>query len=73
MAKDLTATTLNSFRRHGGFLLAHPSRNNLRSCQCCGKATRRFRMAWSRLTPLLMRIYWATAPARPPTVVIIEW
>ena len=55
MAKDLTATTLNSFRRHGltqaSFLLPHPSSNNLRSCQCCGKAARRFRMAGSRLTP----------------------
>jgi hypothetical protein len=40
-AKDLTATTLNSFRRHGltqtAFLLPHPSSNNLRSCQRCGR------------------------------------
>ena len=41
MAKDLTATTLNSFRQRGltqaAFLLPHPSSYNLRSCQCYGK------------------------------------
>ena len=60
MAKDLTATTLNSFRQHGltqaAFLLPHPSSNNLRSCQCCVESPRRFRMACSRRTPLLMSV-----------------
>ena len=41
MDKDLTATTLNSFRRRGltqaAFLLPYPSSYNFRSCQRCGK------------------------------------
>jgi hypothetical protein len=60
MAKDLTATTLNTYRRRGltqaAFLLPHPSGNNPRFCQCCVESPRRFRMACSRLTQLLMSV-----------------
>jgi len=73
MAKDLTATTLNSFRRHGGFFVAPPLQQQPPFLSVLWESARRFRMAGSRLTPLLMRIYWGYGTSPAAIADITEW